>query len=725
VVFPDSVNKEIQKAYAKGKGQVKFALRPYHQLKPSGDRVNASAMDTGASAKKSKEKGGKNPKQHVQNYRINFALRVQINEFTGKQRPVRFMREGQTVEAYEELHSTLAPRKSRSSRKSRASQRRRSVKVEDVDSDEDDKAFRAFDSIPESIVSAGRISVEDDDSKAVTDQLMAAAKQREEERKAAEMKEEAMKAAKLKEEEKKAAEMKEEAMKAAKLKEEAMKAAKLKEEATRKEEEARKQRDRWEAVKKRKSEAERKEKEKDEMMRKKLEESARSSKSAKSPKSSRSEKSVHDSASAREFFGKPEAQGVQQKELRSTFLRFIDDIQPDGACITSEQCEEINRLTDTLEFSAFEMKELLLLKTKLIRMERDLIAAKAPEKDQLIVTYKLRRVLIILRLMTSNVLVFSRANVPRHTDALFSFTPEGNGISAVDKKELFLMDGVFPSETSQDQVYKATSAQSIFTGCENSKTASVFFSGRSQTGKTFSMFGSQKKPGFVPRVISCILSDLRKRLSPTYVTKIEISLVEVLNELSNDLLQSGSDTAVPLRIGNVDGKPVCENLTLEEIQTEEEFNKIMGKAFHRRKTTALASSRMCHLILRLNATCRLKADPSHVEESKFFLVELAGMEKESIYAEHEVSEGINESLKKLYKLIAALSPPTEASNAVAPADRYKMSNDCLLTKVLADAFGPRAKLLLFSNVGNDQDKIEDYFRTLQWGVKAGRIAQAK
>jgi centromeric protein E len=103
--------------------------------------------------------------------------------------------------------------------------------------------------------------------------------------------------------------------------------------------------------------------------------------------------------------------------------------------------------------------------------------------------------------------------------------------------ESFKFDKVFGQEFTTDQIYE----QNIKKHIESAITGinvTIFAYGQTSSGKTFTMRGTDGKPGLIPLTIQGIFNLTNDSQDSEVDYKITCSYLEIYNESVNDLLDS-------------------------------------------------------------------------------------------------------------------------------------------------------------------------------------------
>ena len=105
------------------------------------------------------------------------------------------------------------------------------------------------------------------------------------------------------------------------------------------------------------------------------------------------------------------------------------------------------------------------------------------------------------------------------------------------KEHQFFFDYVFGPSSTQEEIYQNTT-QKLLPGILEGFNATVFAYGATGSGKTYTMLGTINKEGIMTRSIRDLFQLVNKRNDNE--VKIEVSYIEIYNEIIRDLLSEGN-----------------------------------------------------------------------------------------------------------------------------------------------------------------------------------------
>ncbi|CAH1979946.1 unnamed protein product [Acanthoscelides obtectus] len=276
----------------------------------------------------------------------------------------------------------------------------------------------------------------------------------------------------------------------------------------------------------------------------------------------------------------------------------------------------------------------------------------------------------------------------------------------------FMFDKVFPPQATTAEVFQETTL-SLIDSLMDGRNCSVFAYGATGAGKTYTMTGTQETPG----ITFLTMKELFKRceeLKTTRDFKLNITYLEVYNELVKDLLKPGA----PLNLREdsrfgvmVAGIEVCKIECADDLfRLLEEGNK--NRTQH--PTDANAESSRSHAVFQVYIQMTIKTS-QEIRTAKLSMIDLAGSERGSAtnYVGARFTEGanINKSLLALGNCI----------NSLADGLRHVPYRDSKLTRLLKDSLGGNCQTVMIANVSPSSLSYEDTYNTLKYASRAKKI----
>ncbi|KAG2211660.1 hypothetical protein INT47_008757 [Mucor saturninus] len=280
---------------------------------------------------------------------------------------------------------------------------------------------------------------------------------------------------------------------------------------------------------------------------------------------------------------------------------------------------------------------------------------------------------------------------------------------------VYCFDQIFDQHSTQEEVYDNIGSpvlKEVFKGY----SCTIFAYGQTGTGKTFTMEGTEKQEGIIPRVIKELFLELKKKDPACHVT---ISMLELYNEEIRDLLAFSDDQ----KVYNIyeDGTGVkVQNLREHEITSVERGIDMMKHGVKKRMTAATNindKSSRSHSIFTITVHMREVSVNGDVifRIGKLNLVDLAGSENgKNSGSEHlraREAANINRSLLTLGRVINSLVENT-------PHVPYRESK---LTRLLKESLGGKTKTYIIATVSPDHQTYDEIRSTLDYASHANGI----
>ncbi|KAM7137792.1 centromere-associated protein E-like [Macrochelys suwanniensis] len=292
-------------------------------------------------------------------------------------------------------------------------------------------------------------------------------------------------------------------------------------------------------------------------------------------------------------------------------------------------------------------------------------------------------------------------------------------ILEVDGTRTFNYDGVFHSNDSTQQVYDGVAVpiiKSAVQGCNGT----IFAYGQTASGKTYTMMGSDKSMGIIPKAVQDVFKMICEIPGREFL--LRVSYMEIYNETRTDLL-CDSRKNKPLGIRedvnrNIYVEDLIEEVVVNPEQVMEWFRK-GEKNRHYGETKMNEHSSRSHTIFRMIIESR-ENDPANtncdgaVMVSHLNLVDLAGSER----ARRTGSEGlrlkegcnINRSLFVLGQVIKKLCDDPSG---------FINYGDSKLTRILQNSLGGNAKTVIICTI--TPVSFDETLSTLQFANTAKRM----
>uniref|UniRef100_A0A8B9KXQ7 Kinesin-like protein n=1 Tax=Astyanax mexicanus TaxID=7994 RepID=A0A8B9KXQ7_ASTMX len=281
----------------------------------------------------------------------------------------------------------------------------------------------------------------------------------------------------------------------------------------------------------------------------------------------------------------------------------------------------------------------------------------------------------------------------------------------------FAFDRVFPTNTTQEQVYNSCAKQ-IVTDVLGGYNGTIFAYGQTSSGKTHTMEGKLHDPnnmGIIPRIADDIFNHIFA-MDENLEFHIKVSYFEIYMDKIRDLLDvSKTNLSVHEDKNRV---PYVKGCTERFVSSPEEVMDVIDEGKSNRHvavTNMNEHSSRSHSIFLIN----IKQEHIETEQKlcgKLYLVDLAGSEKVSkTGAEGSVldeAKNINKSLSALGNVISALAEGTKV---------HVPYRDSKMTRILQDSLGGNCRTTMFICCSPSSFNEAETKSTLMFGQRAKTI----
>lgn len=288
------------------------------------------------------------------------------------------------------------------------------------------------------------------------------------------------------------------------------------------------------------------------------------------------------------------------------------------------------------------------------------------------------------------------------------------------KDQTFGFDQVFDENTSQSDVYEATT-RNLLDSVLDGYNATVFAYGATGCGKTHTITGTAQQPG----VIFLTMQELFERIADQTddkVTEVSLSYLEIYNETIRDLLvPGGSKQGLMLREDANQAVSVAGLSSHRPQNVQEVMDMIVRGNEYRTMspTEANATSSRSHAVLQINVSQKDRnADVNEPHTmATLSIIDLAGSERASATKNRgeRLTEGanINRSLLALGSCINALCDPKKRNHVP-----YRNSK---LTRLLKFSLGGNCKTVMIVCISPSSQHFDETQNTLRYANRAKNI----
>jgi len=265
------------------------------------------------------------------------------------------------------------------------------------------------------------------------------------------------------------------------------------------------------------------------------------------------------------------------------------------------------------------------------------------------------KVVVRCRPLNSKETADGRVQVVEMDERMGMVALSGGSGSSGEPPKTFTFDSVFPPNTEQERIYKATAAP-ICDSVLEGYNGTIFAYGQTGTGKTFTMEGMNDPPelrGIIPRAFAQVFEQIVSRGGEATEFLVRASYLEIYNEDVRDLLSKSATNKLDLK-ETPDSGVFVKDLTSYVVKSTRECDKLRDFGAKNRHTGATAmnqDSSRSHSIYTITVeSCETRADgSSSIKMGKLNLVDLAGSERQS------KTQATGDRLKEATKINLSLS----------------------------------------------------------------------
>lgn len=215
-----------------------------------------------------------------------------------------------------------------------------------------------------------------------------------------------------------------------------------------------------------------------------------------------------------------------------------------------------------------------------------------------------------------------------------------NNITNSGSVKKFSFEGVLGEDKTQEDTYKMILPE-LMDSWLAGVSCTLFAYGISGSGKTFTMVGTDKQPGILPKV-SRYLFDQIDEISSDHNYIVQVSAIQVYMEKCYDLLNKGTEVKFSVLPNSIAFE---EGFKMTEVSSAEEIMMLIQKAKGQQITASTcmnSASTRGHVIYTIQLIAEHR-DSGKCTESKFNIVDLAGSER--ILKSGVVGVQLKESIK--------------------------------------------------------------------------------
>ena len=310
------------------------------------------------------------------------------------------------------------------------------------------------------------------------------------------------------------------------------------------------------------------------------------------------------------------------------------------------------------------------------------------------------------------------------------FINDDRGLEVTKTEEYsYRFDHIFDYTSQQSQVYEYSTSflvKNIFEGFNST----IFAYGSIGSGKSYTMFGTNDKPGIIIRAINHIFTIMKnKGINTNY--DLQISFFKIYNETIIDLLDDslGNNFVENNQNLNLDenksksnngkyNKSFFMEITKKIISNLEEIYQIFSPKFNNKikMSKGQNNSSRAHFVVEINIVNNQNKNTENSiikQYGKFILIDLAGFEKVAKIKPNTDNFYINKSLFTLKTCINGLINNHNRN--------YIPWRDSKLTMILKEYLSGNSKIVMIANISPSFSVIEETFSTLNFAKKIKNV----
>ncbi|KAG7394970.1 hypothetical protein PHYBOEH_004411 [Phytophthora boehmeriae] len=293
----------------------------------------------------------------------------------------------------------------------------------------------------------------------------------------------------------------------------------------------------------------------------------------------------------------------------------------------------------------------------------------------------------------------------------------------------FHFSRIFRQETEQTELFEATT-RPVLDAAFGGKSGLVFAYGVTNSGKTYTISGTEDAPGVLPQSLQYVMDELpkRKEKDAQVVTRVTATYIEIYNENVYDLLSPALRKRRALRVQDCEGKIQVRGTVEKPIKTLKEGLELleMGRRHKQMaETNCNSDSSRSHCVFTLHFYQQVTRFNSELR-SKVSIVDLAGSERSSKSGatglRMQEASKINGSLMNLMRCLETLRwnqqhPPN--LQKMVPFRESKLAR-LFQENLVGNDHGP---LVMIVAVNPSSHEFDETLRTLKYSAVARELAK--
>eukprot|EP00049_Salpingoeca_infusionum_P016205 m.328258 g.328258 ORF g.328258 m.328258 type:complete len:865 (-) comp16032_c0_seq2:219-2813(-) len=249
------------------------------------------------------------------------------------------------------------------------------------------------------------------------------------------------------------------------------------------------------------------------------------------------------------------------------------------------------------------------------------------------------------------------------------------------------------------------------------QNATCFAFGPTGAGKTFTMQGSPRCPGMIPRSIDHLFAAIDAD-EPKVNRSVTLSFLQIHQEKVYDLLEV-SDKDLPVR-EDYDGRIVVPGLAEVSVRSSEEFHQVYERGLANRATSATAlnsHSSRSHAVLTVKVTTTTMAECGSTQViGKLNLIDLAGSE------DNRKTNNSGERMKESTAINKSLFVLNQVVDALNKRHMRVPYRDSKLTRLLQDSLGGRSIATIITCLSPGMNLYQNTYHALNFAAKSRNVS---
>ncbi|GBG74715.1 hypothetical protein CBR_g19121 [Chara braunii] len=246
----------------------------------------------------------------------------------------------------------------------------------------------------------------------------------------------------------------------------------------------------------------------------------------------------------------------------------------------------------------------------------------------------------------------------------------------------------------------------------------MFVYGQTSSGKMFTIYGGQDRPGLTPSAIKELFRCL-KRDNKKFRLALKVYMLELYQDTLKDLLLPKNANRQKQDIKkDSKGMVVVENATFITDLNAQELESRVARGIDKRHVSGMqinAESSRSHLILSV-VIGRTNLQTQALMKGKLSFVDISGLERVN------KSGSAGKPLKEAQSINKSLSALGDVISALATKELHILYRNHKLTMLMSDTLGGSAKTLMFVNISLAEINLEETHSSLGYATREYNVS---